>query len=117
LDERRAKFKANVWNRPVHGEDLLSITDQEAARRVKKAEKTQGKHKDKHRGHLHRYEAQFGGAIRHETDVEEVSCPFPVSFIRSNSSNNRCGTQVWFAGCHCGALVIAQCNVDLIDDT
>ncbi|KAJ3532306.1 hypothetical protein NMY22_g7794 [Coprinellus aureogranulatus] len=78
LDERRAKFKANLWNRPVHGEELLSITDQEAARRAKRSEQRGGKDKDSHKGHLHQYEARYS-AIRHETDVEEV----------------------WFAGCHC----------------
>ena len=28
LDERRAKFKANLWNRPYPTEQVLSVTDQ-----------------------------------------------------------------------------------------
>ena len=43
---------------------------------MKKAEK------HKHKGHLHQFEAQFGGAVRHETDVEEVK-PAVSHFLRS----------------------------------
>ncbi|KAJ3522503.1 hypothetical protein NMY22_g11861 [Coprinellus aureogranulatus] len=78
LDERRGKFKVNVWNRPTDEEQLLSITDQEAAKKAQKAEQRKASGNDDHKGHLHHYEEQYS-TIRHETNVEEV----------------------WFAGCHC----------------
>ena len=31
LDERRSKFKANLWNRPQKNEEFLSISDQKIA--------------------------------------------------------------------------------------
>ena len=71
LDERRAKFKANMWNRPTHNEELLSITDQETAVKVQKAEQRKAKGSNNRRGHMHRYETQYSN-IRHETNVEEV---------------------------------------------
>ncbi|KAF5309618.1 hypothetical protein D9611_013957 [Ephemerocybe angulata] len=88
LDERRAKFKANMWNRPVHGEHLLSITDQKAEKRAQKAAKaaeksgktkspTNGKKKEDE--HLHHFEDRYSSFRDTPTNVEEV----------------------WFAGCHC----------------
>lgn len=71
LDERRANFKANMWNRPTRNEELLSITDQEAAVKVQKAEQRKAKGSNNHKGHMHRYETQYSN-IRHETNVEEV---------------------------------------------
>lgn len=79
LDERRAKFKANMWNRPVHGEDMLSITDQKAAKRAKRAEKAKKKMEEDHEHHLHSFETRYSTIRDTPTDVEEV----------------------WFAGCHC----------------
>ncbi|KAJ2932345.1 hypothetical protein H1R20_g4738, partial [Candolleomyces eurysporus] len=79
LDERRAKFKANMWNRPVHDEPLLSITDQKAAKRAKKAEKSKAKKKaEDHKDCLHNFEGRYSTIRDEATDVEEV----------------------WFAGCH-----------------
>ncbi|KAJ2924622.1 hypothetical protein H1R20_g12476, partial [Candolleomyces eurysporus] len=80
LDERRAKFKANMWNRPVHGEHLYSITDQKAAKRAKRAENAKAKKKmDEHDDGLHEFEHRYSTIRDTPTDVEEV----------------------WFAGCHC----------------
>jgi len=71
LDERRAKFKANLWNRPDDKEQTLSVTDQKPA--------------DKERPHpvkklsQHLMEQRYAKDRSQPTDVEEV----------------------WFAGCHC----------------
>ncbi|RXW23141.1 hypothetical protein EST38_g2693 [Candolleomyces aberdarensis] len=74
LDERRAKFKANTWNRPVHGEPLLSITDQKAAKKAKQAKKAKDKKKaEDHKGCLHNFESRYSTIRDEETDVEEVS--------------------------------------------
>ncbi|KAJ2914726.1 hypothetical protein MD484_g5704, partial [Candolleomyces efflorescens] len=85
LDERRAKFKANTWNRPRHDEHMLGITEQKAAKKEKKAKKaekakanTKKKGDDHHQGHLHHFERQYSTMRDMPTDVEEV----------------------WFAGCH-----------------
>jgi sRNA-binding protein len=91
LDERRAKFKANTWNRPVHGEHLLSITDQKAAKRAKKAEKAKAKTEkkddkkkdDNHKEHLHQFEHQYSTIRDKPTDVEEVGSKHLVlTFLR-----------------------------------
>ncbi|KAJ7912904.1 hypothetical protein B0H13DRAFT_1613010 [Mycena leptocephala] len=71
LDERRAKFKPNLWNRPNEKEKILSISDQ------------------KHHPHAKRHptkkmsqkmmEHQYDRDPNQATDIEEV----------------------WFVGCHC----------------
>ncbi|KAJ7206403.1 hypothetical protein GGX14DRAFT_367258 [Mycena pura] len=76
LDERRAKFKPNLWNRPNDKEQMLSVTDKQV-------------HAHKHHDHEHAHaakkpsqramERQYSRDITQPTDVEEV----------------------WFAGCHC----------------
>ncbi|KAJ7482979.1 hypothetical protein B0H11DRAFT_2021670 [Mycena galericulata] len=71
LDERRAKFKPNLWNRPNSREQMLSITDQ--------------KIHDKTRPHLskkmsqHLMERKYSRDRTQPTDIDEV----------------------WFSGCHC----------------
>ncbi|PPQ95701.1 hypothetical protein CVT26_008382 [Gymnopilus dilepis] len=78
LDERRAKFKANLWNRPNDTEKFLSITDQ-------KIEEMKEKQKHpSHNGHgrsasLAALERKYTKDWTADTDVDEV----------------------WFAGCHC----------------
>ncbi|TFK61202.1 hypothetical protein BDN72DRAFT_828458 [Pluteus cervinus] len=74
LDERRAKFKANLWNRPNAKEQTLSVSDQAVAQLATvKAKNPQRKES------LWALERQYGGVRAQPTDVEEV----------------------WFAGCHC----------------
>ncbi|KDQ32069.1 hypothetical protein PLEOSDRAFT_1111081 [Pleurotus ostreatus PC15] len=71
LDERRAKFKANHWNRPNTKEQTLSISDH---------------HRKAHKNHPHATNPRLKALERKytkdhskQTDIEEV----------------------WFAGCHC----------------
>jgi len=71
LDERRAKFKANLWNRPNKKEQVLSITD--------KAHKKPQKKKLSTHETLHAMEAKYSKDRNQPTDIDEV----------------------WFAGCHC----------------
>ncbi|KAF5317488.1 hypothetical protein D9619_013150 [Psilocybe cf. subviscida] len=85
LDERRAKFKANHWNRPTEEEINLSLSDrQKRALAKKEKEETNGAHKhSKERSKetakdIERMENKHSKRL-FETDVEEV----------------------WFSGCHC----------------
>jgi len=55
LDERRAKFKANLWNRPERQEELLSISDQKIAA-----------------AQTHDMESKYSRNRATPTDVEEV---------------------------------------------
>ncbi|KAJ6585647.1 hypothetical protein B0H19DRAFT_1110361 [Mycena capillaripes] len=76
LDERRAKFKPNLWNRPNDKEKLLSISDQKRNQQANaKAAATHWTKKTSQR----MMERHYSRDRTQETDVEEV----------------------WFAGCHC----------------
>ena len=66
LDERRAKFKANLWNRPKEDEKTLSVTDQHVELIKQKA----GSHPSKSR--LLALERQYGVKRLKDTDIEEV---------------------------------------------
>jgi hypothetical protein len=66
LDERRAKFKANLWNRPNEDEKTLSVTDQHVEQIKQKA----GPHPSKSR--LHALERQYGVERLKATDIDEV---------------------------------------------
>ncbi|KAJ3507654.1 hypothetical protein NLJ89_g6184 [Agrocybe chaxingu] len=78
LDERRAKFKANLWNCPDHHEQTLSISDQKAKHHID--EHSSGAvNKKRKTPHLHALERRYSQDSKIETDVEEV----------------------WFSGCHC----------------
>ncbi|KAF8662081.1 hypothetical protein AX16_001191 [Volvariella volvacea WC 439] len=74
LDERRAKFKANLWNRPNVREQTLSVTDQKKAQEKSKRPKLKSKEAS-----LRNLERRYGDKSDVPTDIEEV----------------------WFAGCHC----------------
>ena len=67
LDERRAKFKANLWNRPEKKEELLSISDQKIALELHTIGKSQ--HKDSQRT----FENNYAKSRAAPTDVLEVS--------------------------------------------
>lgn len=76
LDERRAKFKANLWNRPNTKEQTLSVTDQEV-HTAKKTGETDHHHEGvgrtsrKHSQHI--LERAYSKDPTQPTDVEEVS--------------------------------------------
>ncbi|KAF5372302.1 hypothetical protein D9615_009237 [Tricholomella constricta] len=72
LDERRAKFKANLWNRPNEKESKLGVKGQ-------KPDKPDKKKKPAHKNSLKKLEKKYSDVSDHPTDIEEV----------------------WFAGCHC----------------
>ncbi|KAJ7174161.1 hypothetical protein C8R43DRAFT_977286 [Mycena crocata] len=71
LDERRAKFKPNLWNRPNEKEKTLSVTDQKApqAKRPNPTKKMS----------QHLMERKYARDPTQPTDIDEV----------------------WFSGCHC----------------
>lgn len=101
LDERRVKFKANLWNRPTDKEKKLGLdavlsqpaegVQQGSSSRSKKEDHGQRPHAkirgtnllttvSDADGALDRYESMYGSLNTETTNVEEV----------------------WFAGCHCG---------------
>ena len=71
LDERRAKFKANLWNRPQKKEELLSISDQKVAAETDSSKgKSNSQH---HESGLRAYEGKYGKIRVEPTDVDEVT--------------------------------------------
>jgi hypothetical protein len=65
LDERRAKFKANLWNRPTAKETTLGVDGQ-------KPEKKHKEHKPNKKNSLKAMERQYSGSSDTPTDIEEV---------------------------------------------
>ncbi|KAH7886367.1 hypothetical protein F5I97DRAFT_1937223 [Phlebopus sp. FC_14] len=83
LDERRARFKVNHWNRPTGNDLQLGVKRHEMPRSLKKRPKVPSDLIELKSGHQHApslgdLERQYSQHIG-ETNVEEV----------------------WFAGCHC----------------
>lgn len=73
LDERRAKFKANLWNRPNAKEQTLSISDKQP-KKNKKGGKNGGKKHGPHREPtLKDLERKYGKDHSLPTDIEEVT--------------------------------------------
>ncbi|KAF8066486.1 hypothetical protein FPV67DRAFT_1781048 [Lyophyllum atratum] len=85
LDERRAKFKANLWNRPTVQESTLGVDGQkpDVSHLAEATNATPGlADKKKHavkQNSLKALEQRYAGKSDRPTDIEEV----------------------WFAGCHC----------------
>jgi uncharacterized protein (DUF2235 family) len=70
LDERRAKFKANLWNRPNAKEKSLGIEGQKT-----KSEEDHARPRDIHKEanrKLRAMERQYSQHSGQETDIEEV---------------------------------------------
>ena len=68
LDERRAKFKPNLWNRPEKHEELLSISDQKVAEQVEK----RNSYGQYHQNTLWMLERKYAKSRVKPTDVDEV---------------------------------------------
>ncbi|KAF8066488.1 hypothetical protein FPV67DRAFT_1626406 [Lyophyllum atratum] len=82
LDERRAKFKPNLWNRPNAKESKLGVDGQKPdVPKVPKVKppKPDGVHKPEKKHTLKKMEFKYSEHSEQPTDIEEV----------------------WFAGCHC----------------
>ncbi|KAJ7615948.1 hypothetical protein FB45DRAFT_935001 [Roridomyces roridus] len=79
LDERRAKFKANLWNRPTARESVLSYTDQKIQDDKLKTGNHAHAHENGSKMSQKALERKWSKEVRKPTDIEEV----------------------WFAGCHC----------------
>ncbi|RDB14791.1 hypothetical protein Hypma_016547 [Hypsizygus marmoreus] len=93
LDERRAKFKANLWNRPNAQEEKLGLPPQQTdivaspmpllkekmgIKGVSLSSSSMGRESEEERI-LREFEERYAEKEAHETDIEEV----------------------WFSGCHC----------------
>ena len=76
LDERRAKFKANLWNRPQKKEELLSISDQKVAEEAKK--KGKNNNEQHHHESLRMLENKYEKCRATPTDVDEVTILFSI---------------------------------------
>ncbi|KAG6864127.1 hypothetical protein C0991_012247 [Blastosporella zonata] len=82
LDERRAKFKANLWNRPNPTEAALGIEGQKPDVPKEQHQPNGVKsehHHSKRSTNLRKMEKKYSDRTERATDVEEV----------------------WFSGCHC----------------
>jgi hypothetical protein len=88
LDERRAKFKPNLWNRPNETEKTLSISDQKAPQ--------ERPHPTKKLSQL-QMERKYARDPNQPTDIDEVLCLQRLTAAAYSSFS-----QVWFSGCHCG---------------
>lgn len=79
LDERRAKFKANLWNRPSAKEQALGVEGQKpdvpAIDTSLKAGKAEKKPHMQKQGSLRAMEQKFSGSSDRPTDIEEVGFP------------------------------------------
>ena len=79
LDERRAKFKANLWNRPPPAEPTPGVDGQKPAVKLPKAPKANANAK---KPKLKAMEKQYSMGSDASTDIEEVSiffvllCPY-----------------------------------------
>lgn len=84
LDERRSKFKANLWNKPNPAEQLLSITDQAIEKDAKKKKKKEHSNGHEH-GHssLKALERKYSKDKTAETNVDEVCSQFSILRHRS----------------------------------
>jgi uncharacterized protein (DUF2235 family) len=80
LDERRAKFKANLWNRPNPVEAVLSVTDQKLEKEAKTAKPQKSPHgKETLKALENKYSKDKNAA----TDIDEVS-HIPILTLREN---------------------------------
>ena len=82
LDERRSKFKANLWNRPEKHEELLSISDQKVAQEAAAAANKARTHNQQshHRTTLREFEGMYSKSRLAPTDVDEVNKSFCFCF-------------------------------------
>lgn len=93
LDERRAKFKANLWNRKENRlEDAASQSDIDTTQVPDDANLASGsvskaKDKDSKKPKLHRHASLKQLEKKH-------------SHNNGKPTNSK---EVWFAGCHCGS--------------
>lgn len=71
LDERRAKFKQNCWNRPTGTEAQLAATDR-VHREIQKH--SHGNGHDSGKKKVKELEAEYSAKGEIPTDIEEVSC-------------------------------------------
>jgi len=79
LDERRAKFKANLWNRPNVQEATLGIEGQKPDAPTIHKDLDRKRNNAQRENSLRALEKKYSGLADRPTDIEEV----------------------WFAGCHC----------------
>jgi len=98
LDERRAKFKANLWNRPSNKEQVLSVTDRELK---KEADKPKAKKSPNHNGKetLRALENKYNKDKNAATDIDEVIniliLTLRVHSIPSFDLGMVCGLPLW----------------------
>ncbi|KAG6866325.1 hypothetical protein C0991_005792 [Blastosporella zonata] len=119
LDERRAKFKPNFWNRPTDGEQALGVhtvripTPEPKYRKNGKAVDAKGEHVHEHSVKSESKEdkklSQFENIYsdkdtHHKTDIEEVW--FAVCCLPLHISRYPTLIVPFFQGCHCGSFLL-----------
>jgi hypothetical protein len=78
LDEHRAKFKANLWNRPTATEVTLGVEGQKPM--VSDSHKLSESAR-KERQHLRAMEKKYSGTSERPTDIEEVRIYICVIYL------------------------------------
>ena len=92
LDERRAKFKANLYNRPNKHEANLGTQPGDMPKSTGSTAEATGVDSTKH-GHAH------NGNSKHRNKERRFEREFS---IRDGHLEETDVKEVWFAGCHCG---------------
>ncbi|KAK7045885.1 hypothetical protein VNI00_007316 [Paramarasmius palmivorus] len=91
LDERRAKFKANHWNRPQAHEEKLGV---ECKHQHKHHD---GAHDHEHDDHDHDHGSKKGNGV---SDRNKTLRALEKKYGKDRNMNTDI-EEVWFAGCHC----------------
>ncbi|KAF8215371.1 hypothetical protein K438DRAFT_1801131 [Mycena galopus ATCC 62051] len=96
LDERRAKFKANLWNVPTDKEKKLGTHTPPVAPTLQ--------HKPLRHGFtlpMAKIETRFKNMAQSDDEDEQEQTEFEEAFSKSRKTRPTDVLEVWFAGCHC----------------
>ncbi|KAJ3520999.1 hypothetical protein NM688_g9077 [Phlebia brevispora] len=104
LDERRAKFKANLYNRPTEAESKLGVQPGEMPK--PSAAETSGSPSTISVQSLEKWyrKTSTSSSSKNSAEEEEEQCTRLETQYDSSSTGvfNTDVLEVWFAGCHCG---------------
>ncbi|THU90421.1 hypothetical protein K435DRAFT_841466 [Dendrothele bispora CBS 962.96] len=101
LDERRAKFKANLWNRPIGNEADLGTTP-----RPRSIQLSEESDHEEEKPRLSRHSSSERDRSRPTfgwvSEDDQMQSSFEEHFASKHALNTPTDVEeVWFAGCHC----------------
>jgi uncharacterized protein (DUF2235 family) len=97
LDERRAKFKANLWNRPTAREAALGTAPAHLPPNCQTPRSSIGSMKKEPDGH--QPSSSFSWLDEDEVELAKYQNRYSAQDPSTNPTDI---DEVWFAGCHCG---------------